>query len=218
MRDAAQSSELQGICVQDGSTTTPEIVLGTHEQLRQCELPLHDCNHVFLAAAATHVDDNSVIDAVLRAEPGKHIHVFMVSHSGLQTEPNTDTAPQYGDIQDVPGPQIVAPPELAEKTGLICTTDLDADQAAMLEADIVAVPETRNNTEPGQAQTVGNVELEAVLMNASATVPVMEDPAHVAVVSQDRNSFVHRSKALFEHLVLVSCKGIHPKIRVTSWT
>lgn len=199
------------MCIQGGSTTTPEITLGTHEQLLQCELPLHDSNHVFLAAAATHVDDNSVIDAVLRAEPGKHVHMFVISHSGLQTEPNTDTTPQHGDIQEVPEPQIVAPPEPAEKTGRMWTTDLDADQTAMLEADIVVVSETRNNTEPEQAQTLGNVDLEAVLMNASATVPVMEDPAHVAIVSQDRNSFVHRSKALFEHLVLVSCKGIHLK-------
>lgn len=115
----------------------------------------------------------------------KAAHTADLSHPAAQ-----DT------VKPQPAPPLIPP----EKQW---TTDLEVNQSALLEADKT---ETRvRNCEPGAVEAVETIE--DALVQAAGAVAIMEEASHVALVSENRSSFVHRSKVLYEHLVLVL---LHP--------
>ena len=84
------------------------------------------------------------------------------------------------------------------------TTDLDASQRALLEGSApgegTAAPASPKNTR--SSRPMDSVEMREVLVSATEAT-VMEEASHVAIVREDRTSFIHRSRVLMKHLVLV---------------
>lgn len=204
-------------------SSPPDTILATHEQLRQPRFPLRDFDVIFLAAVAIQVNDNQAIDvaieAWLKGHPQRQIRLFVVIppllHAGDKTQlvcaqhEDVWMQPKAAGGAYQPAEEVITKPQ----TELVMiapekqwTTDLDANQtAALLEADSMPRVAT-GEAAPAKAQNfhpLDVVEVEDVLLHATEGVAVMEEASHVVIVSEDRNSFVHRSKVLMEHLVLV---------------
>ncbi|NJR42083.1 MAG: hypothetical protein HC767_04960 [Akkermansiaceae bacterium] len=177
---------------------TLDAFLGTHEQLRQALFPMESFDHIFMAAAAMHLDDNPAIDAILRSRAQAHVHMFMVTAPPLLAEQPTHLCRQETNelVEIQAEPATIAP----EKQW---TTDLDASQAALLQADNAQHGVAHGDAAHGHIQTLDEVAAEGVAIHASEAGVGMEEASHVAIVSEDRGSFLHRCKVLLEHLVLV---------------
>ena len=206
-------------CCFQGSndSTPPDTFLGTHEQIRDEQLPISEFDHVFLAAAALHTDDNQAIDTLLRSHPNIQVRMFVVippplyvgdqvpaegvQHETLWAPPEkTDGACQPATQEATKaqtGPEMAAPDKP-------WTTDLDANQRALLLGN---TPMEATAAPPSPRKSLSSrptplAEMGDVLSKATAAA-VMEEASHVAVVREDRTSFVHRSRVMMDHLVLV---------------
>jgi hypothetical protein len=169
--------------------------------LKKSEFPVHVFDHIFLAAPAMQ-EDNNEIDGILRCYPQQHVRMFLV------IPPLLDTAHEGSHSQAAAGPEEAD--DTVPKTGPALTalekkgtTNIDGDQTALLLATGKSQSRmSSHDCAPGIAQAVGMLEVEDALLHANGEV-AMEEASYVAIVSDDRNAFVHRSKLLLEHLVKV---------------
>jgi hypothetical protein len=178
----------------------PDTFLGTHDQLKKPELPYHAFDNIFMAAAAVQ-EDNQEIDGILRCHPHQQFRMFLVIPPRLDAANEKDhgQAGAAGEAGDI-ALQSVTELSNIKKQG---ATNFAGHAAGPLLETGKSKPSTFSHKgASGQAQTVGMLEVEDALLHEYVEA-VIEEASYVAIVPEDRGSFVHRSKVLLEHLVKV---------------